>query len=190
MTGVQIVSWVPVAGGTCLCGDRPRAYLVPPLAWTTTPVTWSQCSQIPPPGISATAPVTGLTYPEAVALAVEIGGRLPTSVEWEWMAIGPSHRLYPWGEEEWTPARANLRGSCRGRPTPVGLHPAGATPDGLQDVAGNVWEWTSTQVIGNGSIIRGGSYNSLPLCARGKFRNAAPHELASGGIGVRAVRDL
>ncbi|MGH4020501.1 MAG: formylglycine-generating enzyme family protein [Pseudonocardiaceae bacterium] len=184
------MSWASVASGICSYGDSPRPCHVPPLAWTRTPVTWSQCGRTPPPGISPTAPVTGLTYQEAAVLAVEIGGRLPTSVEWEWMAIGPSHRRYPWGDEEWTPARANLRGSCRGQPTSVNLHPAGATPDGLHDVAGNVWEWTSTQVIGNGSIIRGGSYNSLPLYARGKFRNAAPHELASRSIGVRVVRDL
>lgn len=187
---MQVVSWTPVAGGICLYGDRGRPCPVPSLAWTTTPVTWSQCGRTPPPGICPTAPLTGLTFQEAAAMAVEIGGRLPMSVEWEWMATGPSQRRYPWGDEDWIPERANLRGSRHATPTPVDLHPAGITPDGLFDVAGNVWEWTSTQVVGHGSIIRGGSYNSLPLYARGKFLNAAPHELASGGIGVRVVRSL
>ncbi len=91
------MSWASVASGICSHGDSSRPCPVPPQAWTRTPVTWSQCGRTPPPGISPTAPVTGLTYQEAVALAVEIGGRLPTSVEWEWMAIGPSHRRYPWG---------------------------------------------------------------------------------------------
>ncbi len=187
---MQVVSWTPVGGGICSYGDRGQPRLVPSLAWTTTPVAWSQCGRTPPPGICPTTPVTGLTFQEATSLAAEIGGRLPTSVEWEWMAIGPSQRRYPWGNEEWTPKRANLRDSRHGHTTPVDLHSAGITPDGLLDVAGNVWEWTSTKVVGHGSIIRGGSYNSLPLYARGKFRNAAPHELASGGVGVRVVHDL
>ncbi|WP_322779717.1 formylglycine-generating enzyme family protein [Frankia sp. Cas4] len=116
------------------------------------------------------------------------------------LAIYPPQPRYPWGDQEWTPARANLRGSRYGQPTPVDLHPAGATPDGLRDVAGNVWEWTSTPVLGDGSVIRGGSYRSLPLYARGKFLNAAPRDRASAGIGghrrasagidVRVVWDL
>ncbi|MGQ0774654.1 MAG: formylglycine-generating enzyme family protein [Pseudonocardiales bacterium] len=187
---MQVVSWTPIPGGICLYGDRGRRCPVSSLAWTTTPVTWSQCGRNPPPGICPTAPVTCLTFQEASDLAVAIGGRLPMSVEWEWMATGLSQRRYPWGDEDWIPERANLRSSRYGQPTPVDLHLAGMTPDGLLDVAGNVWEWTATQVVGHGSIIRGGSYNSLPLYARGKFINAAPHELASGGIGVRVVRDL
>ncbi len=190
MNGMQLLSWALVAGGVCPYGDRARPRSVPPLAWTRTPVTWSQCGRTPPPGVSPSAPVTGLTFQDAEVLAAQIGGRLPASVEWEWMAIGASLRRYPWGDQEWTPARANLRGSRYGQPTPVDLHPAGATPDGLRDVAGNVWEWTSTLVLGDGAVIRGASYRSLPLYARGKFLNAAPRDRASAGIGVRVVRDL
>ena len=180
------LAWVVVPGGVCAYGDRAVPRRIPPLAWTVTPVTCGHLSL--PPYWRADLPVVGLDHAEAEAIAAQIGGRLPRSVEWEWMAAGAQQRRYPWGDEEWTADRANLRDSGFDRPTPVDAHTAGATPDGLLDVGGNVWEWTASQMIGHGAIIRGGSHHSIPLYATCRFLNAAPVELRSPGIGLRVVR--
>ncbi|MFI9644375.1 formylglycine-generating enzyme family protein [Micromonospora sp. NPDC051925] len=132
-------------------------------------------------------PVTGLTWTQATSLARALGGRLPTAPEWEWMA-GRGVRRYPWGDGDPAPGHANLRDLGPGAPTPVGEHPAGATPEGLHDVAGNVWEWTATTVPGSGAVVRGGSYQSISLYARCIFDNEVPQALASPGIGLRVVR--
>ncbi|MDH6144142.1 sulfatase modifying factor 1 [Kitasatospora sp. GP30] len=176
------VVWIPIPGGICLFGDRQRRVKVPDLEWTATPLTCVQTGQL-----GGALPLTGIVQAQAARLAADLGGRLPRSSEWEWAAAGPSRRLYPWGDVDPGSARANLRGGP-GQPTEVGAYPAGATPDGLLDMGGNCWEWTSSPTIGGGFVIRGGSYNSLQLYAQSTFLNAAPAELGSPGITVRVVR--
>lgn len=181
------IEWVKVPGGTCRFGDKLRPIKVGTLLWTRTPVTYAQLrgergSDRGP------HPVTGMTHAQAVEIAHDLGGRLPTSVEWEWMAGGTPRRRWPWGDQDWTPELANLRDSRVDTTTPVDAHPAGATPDGLLDVAGNVWEWTARATMGGGVAVRGGSYASPALYAHTTFLNAAPTDLASPGIGMRVVR--
>ncbi|MFF3665503.1 formylglycine-generating enzyme family protein [Microtetraspora malaysiensis] len=139
-------------------------------------------------GMDEELPVTGLAWPEAVQLATAAGGRLPTSAEWQWMASAGARR-YPWGEADPEPGHANLRALGPGAITPVGAYPVGATPDGLLDVAGNVWEWTSTCVPGGGAVVRGGSYQSIRLYAQSGFANEIPTATTSPGIGLRVVID-
>jgi formylglycine-generating enzyme required for sulfatase activity len=96
-------------------------------------------------------PVVGVCWYEAMAYANWLAAvtgqsyRLPSEPEWEWAARRGGRR-YPWGSQ-WDVARLNsLEGDDRVmRPTPVGVYPHGATPDGIFDLAGNVWEWTATR---------------------------------------------
>lgn len=94
-------------------------------------------------------PVVGVYWHEAVAycrwLSAQIGQTfsLPTEAEWEKAARGPDGRIYPWGNT-WESGRANSYEAGVGVTTPVGQYPAGASPYGVLDMAGNVWEWMAT----------------------------------------------
>ncbi len=181
------VDWIFISGGICSYGDERKPRHVLDLWWSKTPVTLEQAS-CPCSEDNADHPVTRITFDEAVGLAAYLGGRLPMSFEWEWAATGGTERKFPWGDSPWNERLANLRTSRLGAPTPVRRYAYGSTPEGLLDMAGNVWGGTATTLPQRGAIIRGGSYNSTPLHATTKFVNAAPIELRSCGIGLRIVR--
>ena len=96
--------------------------------------------------------------------------RLPTSPEWEYAAAGKEKRKYPWEANKGKPnlALANYSGhivgqtQSVGQTTPVGSYPEGVTPEGLFDMAGNVWEWSDSWWDGTHSrrVIRGGGWDS------------------------------
>lgn len=88
----------------------------------------------------AETPVFHVNWYEASAYANWAGKRLPTEIEWERAARGDEERLYPWGNE-WDQSKVVWDAS---EAQPVGSKPAGATPQGLLDMAGNGFEWTSS----------------------------------------------
>jgi formylglycine-generating enzyme required for sulfatase activity len=115
----------------------------------------------PPPEL-ADHPVVYVSYADATAYATWAGKRLPTEEEWQAAAGGASDQPWPWGEEPPSAERCNFE---VGATTPVGAHPAGASPFGVEDLVGNVWQWTApryrsthAQVV----FLRGGSWYQTP----------------------------
>lgn len=141
-------------------------------------------------------PVVGVTWRQAVAYAESIGGSLPDEWQWEYAARGSGNRVYPWGDEEPTCARAQFA-DCEPRGTmAVMSRPAGATPDGIHDLAGNAWEWVvpgwfeagRTPVNTASRRLRGGSFDDAAFFLRAANRNNDFHAgFTSGGVGFRVV---
>jgi len=116
-----------------------------------------------------TRPVVEVSWYEASAYAAWAGCRLPTEAEGERAARGINGRKYPWGDEPPSERLANFSSDGKpsvGHPTPVGAYPSGDTPEGVSDMAGNVWEWCSDVFDGE---YYGKSPNKDP---QGPARNA------------------
>jgi formylglycine-generating enzyme required for sulfatase activity len=135
-------------------------------------------------------PVSGINYRDAAAYALWAGKRLPTEDEWEHAARGEDDRIWPWGNE-FDRLRCNCRESNVSLPTEVGIYPAGASPYGVLDLSGNVWELTSSQWEGFGVAIRGGSYrNPASFCRTTTRWGMDPDVRGSTWLGFRCVMDV
>jgi formylglycine-generating enzyme required for sulfatase activity len=164
-------------------------------------------------------PVVGVCWYEAVAYcrwltsilraANELGNdeviRLPSEAEWEKAARGEHGREWPWGDE-FDSGKANTGEGGAGHTTPVGQYsPAGDSPYGCADMAGNVWQWCSTKWVENYKgydkgvkeredlegevprVLRGGSWSSYQGLARCADRNFSDPYYRNRNVGFRVV---
>jgi gamma-glutamyl hercynylcysteine S-oxide synthase len=148
-------------------------------------------------------PVTWVSLEDARAYAGWAGKRLPHEWEWQYAAQGTDGRIYPWGNT-WDAAAvpAPDKGRTMRGPDAVDAHPQGASPFGVVDLVGNVWQWTEEfqDEHTRGGIVRGGSYyqpqgsiwyfpQTYKLGEHGKLLMMAPSMDRSGGLGFRCAQD-
>ena len=149
-------------------------------------------------------PVVQVSARDAEAFCRHHGLRLPTEEEWEYAARGPSGLRYPWGN---TLTRALLPEVTNAgtwkccapskadgylRTAPVGSFPKGRSPFGLDDMIGNVWEWTSSPFpdAPENRSIRGGGWGNNPYCLRAAYRHGNPPDIGLDMVGFRCAGNL
>ena len=152
-------------------------------------------------------PVVGVSYYEAVAYARWAGFRLPTETEWQmaasWRLRSLAHlpRRYPWGNALDT-HRCNTWATGLGATVSVTAFPEGCAPNGVQQLIGNVWEWTSSDyevtddegrpVVGDMPMksIRGGAFDTyFPAQATSTFRTGLAGLVRAHNVGFRCAAD-
>jgi formylglycine-generating enzyme required for sulfatase activity len=108
---------------------------------------------------------------------------MPTEEQWQQAAQGQDQRTYPWGNAI-DPDKANYTDTGIGATSAVGCFPAGTSPSGALDMAGNVWEWTGTEA---NAVLRGGSFYFNDWFVRCAFRLDLPPSNRICSIGFRVV---
>jgi formylglycine-generating enzyme required for sulfatase activity len=174
------------------------------------------------PDGAARKPVTWVSIEDARAYARWAGKRLPREWEWQFAAQGTDNRIFPWGDCDWlAPVASGGRFACPWENNPanvpapipdkgrimavagdVDAHPGGASPFGVMDMVGNVWQWTDEYVDEHtrAAILRGGNHYEpqgsiwyFPQAYRneqhGKLLLMGPSYDRSAGIGFRCVKD-
>jgi serine/threonine-protein kinase len=154
-----------------------------------------------PPG-AALEPVAGVTWQEAADYCRWLSGklgvtvRLPTEAEWEWAARGTQNLKYPWGNE-WD-ERATASTETGGRVRAVKSFPAGRSPFGAYDMAGNVWEWVEDEAADEEGrpkteggaklrVIRGGAATESRAFVSATARYEVREDKGSARLGFRYV---
>lgn len=161
-------------------------------------------------------PVVEVTWYGASAYCRWVGGRLPTEAEWEYAARGEERALFPWGDQfdgenlnccdvncklEWAD---KVIDDGYSETAPVGSYPKGESWSGMQDMAGNVYEWVSDWYAenyyehspehnppgpsnGEERVLRGGSWHLSPVSARSANRLEMDPRVTHDRWGFRCV---
>jgi formylglycine-generating enzyme required for sulfatase activity len=151
----------------------------------------------------ANKPVTWVSLEDARAYAAWAGKRLPHEWEWQLAAQGADGRLYPWGSK-WDAAMVPATSRSRDvtAPDDVSAHPQAASPFGVEDLIGNVWQWTDEYADEHtrAAILRGGSYykpvgslwyfpQAYELDQHGKYLLMSPGRDRAATVGFRCAAD-
>ncbi|NVJ07777.1 SUMF1/EgtB/PvdO family nonheme iron enzyme [Myxococcus sp. AM001] len=146
-------------------------------------------------------PVSGITFADAEAYAAWLsesgrvpGARLCSELEWERAARGVDGREYPHGDTL-APDDANIDTTYGKQPggfgpDEVGSHPASRSPFGVDDMSGNVWEWTRSWLEPGKAVARGGSFAFAATSARVSNRELPEPSLRDVTVGMRVCADV
>jgi formylglycine-generating enzyme required for sulfatase activity len=195
------IEMVTIPAGPFLYGKQKQEVHLPEYALARTPVTNIQYKafvdatghRIPSHWVKGRIPkgkedhpVVNVSWEDAQAFCEWAGCRLPTEQEWEKGARGTDGRKYPWGNG-WQLGRCNTREAGLGDTTPVDRYPTGASPYGLLDMAGNVWEWCEDWYDSECKhrVLRGGSWFIDSGRARSADRYWTDPDLRDFNCGVR-----
>ncbi len=130
-------------------------------------------------------PVVLVDRDDATAYCEWTGARLPSEHEWEAACRGMRGRTFPWGDT-WRNQVAHIDTTFTAS---VSAHPAAATPTGVADLAGNVFEWTGSPFAEGSAVLKGCSWDDAAGTCRCAFRHGRPAASRHILIGFRCVRD-
>ncbi len=146
-----------------------------------------------PPSDLLDHPVSMVTHPDALAYAEWAGKKLPTEEQWEKAARGTEGNMFPWGNEFDQDACCwNRIGENGLRTDPVDAHPSGASPYGVMDMAGNLFEWCVDGPSPNNAFLKGGSWMTTEIIDLRSAARGNSGRTNNGGnfYGFRCVKEV